>query len=53
VLQLEVQKGRMFLLSYRVFGFDVLVQVGIPICAFYFGGELKGDLRHSVSRGAR
>jgi hypothetical protein len=43
----------MFLLSYRVFGFDVLVQVGIPICAFYFGGELKGDLRHSVSRGAR
>jgi hypothetical protein len=41
----------MFFLSYRAFGFDVLVQVGTLICAFYFEGQLKGDLKHSVSRG--
>jgi hypothetical protein len=32
----------MVFLSYRAFGFDMLVQVGTPVCAFYFGGQFKG-----------
>jgi hypothetical protein len=34
VFQLKIQEGHVFSLGHWTFGFDMLVQIGTPVCAF-------------------
>jgi hypothetical protein len=50
VFQPEIQEGRVFSLSHRTFGFDMMVQIGTPVCAFWFGRNPKMNHRKVVGR---
>jgi hypothetical protein len=50
VFQLKIQEGHVFSLGHWTFGFDMLVQIGTPVCAFSFERKPKRNLRTVVGR---
>jgi hypothetical protein len=50
VFQPKIEEGRVFSLSHGTFDFDMLVQIGTPVCAFWFGRKPKRNLKKVVGR---